>query len=158
MKFRSSLLVVLMVIVPALAMFSHHVPAGLPAAASRLVVDPVVEWVTSWREAAGPGASARVARVEPLVAADTQPTAPQAITAADRAAVRDRLRDAGAVAVECRQLPGAATAHLASCRVALDADGQLQRVFQATGHDPLAAERHLLEEITAWQERRSAAQ
>ena len=158
MKFRSSLLVVLMVIVPALAMFSHHVPAGLPAATSRLIVDPVVEWLASWREAAGPGAPARVARVEPLVESDAVPTAPHAITAADRAAVRERLRDAGAVAVECRQLPGAATAHLASCRVALDADGQLQRVFQATGHDPLAAERRLLEEITAWQERRSAAQ
>ena len=64
MKFRSSLLVVLMVIVPALAMFSHHVPAGLPAAARRLIVDPVVGWVTSWREAAGPAATARVARVE----------------------------------------------------------------------------------------------
>jgi hypothetical protein len=37
--------------------------------------------------------------------------------------------------------------------VPLDAEGQLQRVFQATGHDPLAAERRLLDDVTAWLER-----
>lgn len=154
MKFRSILLIALMVIVPALAMFSHHVPAGLPAAAGRLLLTPVIGWVASWREVAGPGLTARGARVEPLVEADSVTAAPHAITEADRAAVRERLREAGAVDVECRQLPGAGAGHVATGRVALDADGQLQRVFQATGHDTLAAERRLLEEITAWQQRR----
>jgi hypothetical protein len=154
MKCRSSLLIALMVVVPALAMFSHHVPAGLPATASRLLLAPVIGWVASWREAAGSGPTARGGQVQSLVEDDPVPTAPQSITEADRAAVRERLRDAGAVGVDCRQLPGAGAGHVATGRVALDADGQLQRVFQATGHDSLAAERRLLEEITAWQERR----
>jgi hypothetical protein len=154
MKCRSSLLIALMVVVPALAMFSHHVPAGLPATASRLLLAPVIGWVASWREAAGSGPTARGGQVQSLVEDDPVPTAPQSITEADLAAVRERLRDAGAVGVDCRQLPGAGAGHVATGRVALDADGQLQRVFQATGHDSLAAERRLLEEITAWQERR----
>lgn len=154
MKCRSILLIALMVVVPALAMFSHHLPSGLPATASRLLLAPVIGWVASWREAAGSGLTARVARVESLVAGDPVPTAPQSITETDRAAVRDGLRDAGAVGVECRLLPGAGAGHVATGRIALDADGQLQRVFQATGHDAIAAERRLLEEITAWQERR----
>lgn len=153
MKFRSTLLIALMVIVPALAMFSHHVPAGLPAAAGRLLLAPVIGWVASWREAAGPGLTARGARVEPLVEADSMTAAPHAITEADRAAVRERLCDVGVTNVECRQLPGAGAGHVATGRVALDAAGQLQRVFQAAGHDPLAAERRLLEDVTAWRQR-----
>lgn len=154
MKCRSSLLIALMVVVPALAMFSHHVPAGLPATARRLLVAPVIGWVASWREAAGSGPTARVGQVQSLVEDDPVPTAPQSITDADRAAVRERLRDAGAVGVDCRQLPGAEADFVATGRISLDAEGQLQRVFQATGHDSLAAERRLLEEITVWQERR----
>jgi len=154
MKFRSILLIALMVVVPGLAMFSHHLPAGLSATAFRLLVAPAIGWVASWHEATGSGPTARAAPVESLVAGNPGPTVPQAITGADHVAVRDGLRDAGAVGLECRQLPGVGAGHMATGRVALDADGQLQRVFQATGHDPLAAERRLLEEITAWQERR----
>ncbi len=158
MKSRSFLLIALMVVVPALAMFSHHLPAGLFATGSRLLLTPLIGWVASWREAAGSGQTARVARVESLVDGDPVPMAPQAITEADRAVVRDGLRDAGAVGVECRQLPGAGAGHVAMARVALDADGQLQRVFQAAGRDALAAERRLLEEITAWQARRARSE
>lgn len=157
MKFRSSLLVALMVIVPALAMFSHHLPAGLTATAGRLLVAPVGAWLASWREAAGTGGPVRAARAEPLASSPTSPSL-KVITEADRATVRERLREVGATAVECRHLPAATEGHVATCRVALDADGQLQRVFQATGHDSLAAERRLLEEIVAWQERRSEAE
>lgn len=155
MKFRSALLVALMVIVPGLAMFSHHVPAGLAAAARRLLLAPVLGWTASWRETSGSEATTQAARIEPAAAAEPAPTAPHAITEVDRTKVRDRLREVGGMAVECRQLAGATAGHVASCRVALDADGQLQRVFQATGHDALAAERQLLEDVIAWRERRS---
>jgi hypothetical protein len=40
--------------------------------------------------------------------------------------------------------------------VPLDAEGQLQRVFQASGQDALAAERRLLEDVTAWLDRQRA--
>jgi hypothetical protein len=154
MKCRSLLLIALMVVVPALAMFSHHLPAGLSTTASRLLLAPVITWVASWGEAAGSGPTPRITRAESLADGDSVPTAPQAITDADHAAVRDGLRTAGVVGVECRHLPGAEAGHVATGRVALDADGQLQRVFQASGHDSLAAERRLLEEVTAWQARR----
>ena len=149
MKFRSTLLVALMVIVPGLAMFSHHVPAGAAEAARRIVVEPVAHWVEAWRGAAparGDGSAA-------LPLAEPKAGPPIGITEADRAVVRERFQALGAVALECRPAPGEAKEHVASCRVPLDAEGQLQRVFQATGHDPLAAERRLLDDVTAWLER-----
>lgn len=157
MKFRSTLLVALMVIVPALAMFSHRLPSGMSAGVGRFLLKPLAGWGALWQGAAGPERGTRVARLEPLVDPAPVATAPHAITEADRSIVRERLRELGATEVECRQLPGAVTGHVASCRVALDADGQLQRLFQATGHDSLAAERRLLEEIVAWHGRRPVA-
>jgi len=46
--------------------------------------------------------------------------------------------------------------HVASCGVALDATGQLLRVFQASGPDPAAATRTLLTDVMAWRERLAA--
>lgn len=149
MKFRSSLLVALMVIVPGLAMFSHHVPAGAAEAARRIVMEPMTAWMEAWR-------GAPAARGEGTAAAtsfEAVPGLPIGVTEADRTGVRERLRSLGAVAVECRSAPGDAAEHVASCRVPLDAAGQLQRVFQATGQEPLAAERRLLEDVTAWLDR-----
>jgi hypothetical protein len=53
------------------------------------------------------------------------------------------------VAIECRPLPGG-TGHLASCRVPVDAEGQLQRVFQAQAADADAALRGLNAAVAAW--------
>jgi hypothetical protein len=150
MKFRSSLLVALMVIVPGLAMFSHHVPAGAAEAARRIVMEPVTAWVEAWRGAA-PAPAQRDGSALP--AFEHVPDAPVGVTEADRTAVRERLTSLGAVTLECRSAPGDAAEHVATCRVPLDAEGQLQRVFQATGHDALAAERRLLEDVTAWIDR-----
>ena len=157
MKFRSILLIALMVIVPALAMFSHQLPSGMSASVTRFLITPMMGWVASWRGATGPERGGRIARLEPLVEPAPATSAPHSITEADRSIVRERLREMGATEVECRQLSGAAAGHVASCRVALDANGQLQRLFQATGHDSLAAERRLLEEIVAWHGRRTVA-
>ena len=152
MKFRSTLLVALMVIVPGLAMFSHHVPAGAAEAARRLVMEPVAAWVEAWQGAdPAPKASGDGSGALPSAEPATGP--PIGITEVDRATVRERLQSLGAVALECRSAPGDAAEHVASCRVPLDAEGQLQRVFQASGHDPLAAERRLLEDVTAWLDR-----
>jgi hypothetical protein len=37
--------------------------------------------------------------------------------------------------------------------VPVDASGQLQRVFQATGADPLAATESLAQQVAAWRQR-----
>ena len=153
MKLRSTLLVALMVVVPGLAMFSHHVPAGAAEAARRIVVEPVTAWVEAWR-GVGPASKDGGEGSGVLSSAEPLPGPPIGITEVDRASVRERLQSLGAVAMECRPAPGDAAEHVATCRVPLDAEGQLQRVFQATGHDPLAAERRLLEDVAAWLERR----
>ena len=54
MKFRSALLLACMVVVPALAMFSHRIPRGLTAAVRGAVVDPVKACATAaWNRVLG---------------------------------------------------------------------------------------------------------
>jgi hypothetical protein len=43
--------------------------------------------------------------------------------------------------------------HRCSCRVAADPSGQLQRVFQSSGRDPVVAMQQLLGQVEAWKER-----
>ena len=73
--------------------------------------------------------------------------------ARDQQAIETQLKAMGAVSFDCQPLPGAEGLHSSSCRVPVDATGQLQRVFQATGHDPNAASAALLEQVTAWRQR-----
>lgn len=71
------------------------------------------------------------------------------------AACRDaetRLAALGAMAVECHPLPGGVH-HAASCRVAIDATGQLHRLFQASGSRPADAMRGLVADVSAWRQR-----
>ena len=166
MKVRTSVLVVCMTVVPALAMFSHHVPAGLRDAARRHLWEPVVAWLRPAEDAVAalpepppPTADqatatsptseppAQVAAAAPLPVAAGEPPATVAPSAADR------LAALGAVAVEVRPLEGVAGMHVASCRVAMDAAGQLHRVFQAPGPDPAAATAALAGQVAAWRER-----
>jgi hypothetical protein len=154
-----------MVVVPALALFSHHVPPGLTAAVREAVSRQTAAW--SGRQEAGevprepavappadppapPPAKAAVPSPPPVAVAP-QPV-PGGSTAARRAA-EDRLLELGATAIECQPMPGASGALVASCRVAVDASGQLQRVFQAGGPDPTAALERLFVDVQAWRRR-----
>lgn len=166
MKVRTCVLVVCMTVVPALAMFSHHVPAGLRDAARRHLWEPVVAWLRTAEDAVAvspeppPPASeqatatsptsqpaAQIAAAASLSVASGEPPATIAPSAADQ------LAALGAVAVEVRPLEGVAGMHVASCRVAMDAAGQLHRVFQAPGPDPAAATAALAAQVAAWRER-----
>jgi hypothetical protein len=73
--------------------------------------------------------------------------------ARDQQAIEMQLKDLGAVSFDCQPLPGPEGLHSSSCRVPVDATGQLQRVFQATGHDPGSASAALLEQVRAWRQR-----
>lgn len=73
--------------------------------------------------------------------------------ARDQLTIETQLKDLGAVSFDCQPLPGSEGLHSSSCRVPVDATGQLQRVFQATGHDPGSASAALLEQVLAWQQR-----
>ena len=180
MKFRSGLLVACMIVVPMLAMFSHHVPDGVVAAASRLVYDPMVSRLSaalSPRVAGGngtdqdaplptagatpgPAEGPAAVTVPPVrsessglaasVAAAATPQAPAPRAEAGNAGPAvARLAALGALSIDCRPMPGVAGRHRASCRMPVDVEGQLHRVFQATGTDRAAAEQNLLEDVLA---------
>ena len=151
MKVRACILVVCMTVVPALAMFSHHVPVGLRQAARCHIWQPVVAWLRP-AETAPSG----VVEGEPASHPVAEPAAPAAEPAGGDAPAADRLAALGAVAIDVRPLEGVAGMHVASCRVAMDAAGQLHRVFQAPGADPDAATAALADQVQAWRDRLAA--
>jgi hypothetical protein len=137
--------------------------AGLASAATGLRpaatgATPAATGAPAGSHGLAPVSEAHVARAElatpPLVAqlADrTRQVRDQ--QARDQQAIETQLKAMGAVSFDCQPLPGAEGLHSSSCRVPVDATGQLQRVFQATGHDPNAASAALLEQVTAWRQR-----
>lgn len=138
MKLRSGVLVACMVVVPAVALFPQRVrlPDGLRDALHALVV-----------RVGRQGGTAGFAPSTP--ARETTPPD-------DENTVRTRLAALGATAIECRPLPGSEGAHLASCRVAVDARGELERVFQAQALQPADALRELRDDVAAWRDRIAA--
>jgi hypothetical protein len=68
-------------------------------------------------------------------------------------AIEAQLTHVGAIGFDCQPLAGGEGLHGCSCRVPVDASGQLQRVFQAAGHDPLTAATALRDQVTAWKDR-----
>lgn len=163
MKFRSFLLVACMVVVPLIAMFSHRIPSGARAAVVAFLRDlagprppavpvaPIMNPVPAAPPAVAPAAPA-TPPVNRAAAAEQAGAAPRVVPVA--AAVPEveacgRLRDLGAVAIDCRPLAGH-DGHVASCRVPVDGSGQLERVFQASGADAATAAEALLREVSAW--------
>ena len=169
MRVRSLLLGVCMVVVPLLAMFSHHLPPRLFVTARESVWEPVAAWA-GWKPAPAPRSSPVPAQPEarpappPAPAVAAQPSASREMATVlpaaavgpsalpDRRAREDRLAQLGATAIDCQPLPGGSDI-LASCRVAVDPAGQLQRVFQAAGSDASAALGRLVAEVEAWRHR-----
>jgi len=84
--------------------------------------------------------------VEPALVAQLADRSRQA---RDHHATEARLKALGAIAFECQPAPGGGL-YASSCRVPVDATGQLQRVFQATGHDPATATEALVEQVQQW--------
>lgn len=188
MKIRSALLFACMLVVPALAMFSHRVPADV-----RVAMRGAIERLaTPWKSppppaaaivAAGDSSPPPPAHVAPVVSVTEQPivvgppaapaagapvpvppavappvTIRSAAITATASDVEARLRAAGASGMECRPVEGTPGLHVASCRVGLDASGQLVRVFHATGRDADSAVQSLLDDVLAWKQRVASRQ
>jgi hypothetical protein len=223
MKLRSLLLVSCMLIVPALAMFSHLIPAEVRAAARQSFATATSDWLGTPAEARAtpPHAAALPPAVAqpalpvhggetlgflpaatvakptatglppaatglppaatggpapptnpPLPAgAAAEPATPPLVTqladrtrqlrdqqAREQQAIEAQLKSAGAVSFDCQPLPGSEGLFSSSCRVPVDATGQLQRVFQASGHDPGTASAALLAQVAAWRQRMAMQQ
>jgi hypothetical protein len=151
MKVRVCVLVVSMTVVPALAMFSHHVPVALRQAVRQHLRQTVADWLQPAETSGGVEAVVDVGAESAPVAAT-----PQAAAVPASPPPADRLAALGAVAIDVRPLDGVAGMHVASCRVAMDAAGQLHRVFQAPGSDPGAATAALADQVEAWRDRLAA--
>lgn len=170
MRIRTFLLVACMVVVPMLAMFSHRFPAGTRAAVGEFFRDLVGAIPPVARPQVAPAPAAEAPAIQSTVSAAAVPSRPAVDppavvtpTPTAREAVApvqpeslDRLRDLGAVAVACLPLEGN-RGHVATCRLPVDAAGQLERVFQATGPDPVSAADQLLRDVTAWKAGSAAA-
>ncbi len=164
MKVRTSVIVACMTVVPGLALFSHRLPADFRASVRSHLWEPVETWAMSL--ANGGAVAPREARVaETPIAEHASLTSPESVTpsavspvaipaAAAPPISRSSLASLGAVAIDCRPLDGLAETHVASCRIAVDASGQLHRVFQSAGRTPDEAMASLEEAVRAWQSRR----
>jgi hypothetical protein len=192
MRFRALLLVACMLVVPLLAMFSHHIPAEIRAAMRRNLRVTLADWLGRTAEAGPPtpvadrsgaqvatkidratsavvatsAADPATAGLRPVAETASDPVVPppsvtrladRSRQARDQLSIESQLKDLGAVSFDCQPLPGGGGLHSSSCRVPVDASGQLQRVFQATGPDPVAASENLLQQIVAWRQRAAAA-
>lgn len=158
MTLRTTLLAVCMVAVPGVALFSHRVPAHVRAG-TRDAVTKAVAWC---RDAVMPNRTTQTPAPEPDVGArpGPAPAGPDAVAArpmppTDRP--EQALARLGVTSLECRPLPGQQGGHVASCAVALDADGQLLRVFHGTGRDRDAALTALAAEVDGWRSRFAGA-
>lgn len=173
MKIRSALLFACMLVVPALAMFSHRLPSGVRSSvreafsravsrwASPTALNPTPERTAGDGEAgsAGQTTSDPVAGSATTTAMATVGMDPHATAGmpplpdAARRRWEEELVRLGAVRIDCRPLLGADGVHVASCGVPLDASGQLVRVFHASGTDPAAAIQALFDDVAGWKQR-----
>ncbi|MFN9369869.1 MAG: hypothetical protein ACK6CT_14080 [Planctomycetia bacterium] len=159
MKLRSFILVCCMVIVPGLAMFSHHLPdVRWPTAGAAAGPNAAVpadgrssggSQIATSQAATATDAGERGTTVQPAV---SPPPPAGAADAAVRAA-HDRLLSLGAKGIECQPAPAAGGLVLGSCRVAVDVSGQLHRLFQAEAADAAAALQALADDVAAWRQR-----
>lgn len=150
MKVRTCLIFACMTVVPALALFSHQVPGELRARVRSCLWQPLAAWADSGDPTGEPPGSGS----EPQAGlAATAPPRPSASAAGSIDPAAEPLTSLGAVAIDCRPLDGVAGTHVASCRVAVDAAGQLHRVFQAAGTSPEEALAALTVVVRDWQER-----
>lgn len=149
MKVRACILVVCMTVVPAWAMVSHHVPVGVREAVRARLWQPLARCFQPTDAASEPVAQP----VASPVAAEPAAAASGPLPVPTGQSPTERLATLGAVAVDIRPLEGVVGVHVATCRVAMDADGQLHRVFQAPGADPGAATAALADQVQAWRER-----
>lgn len=174
MKVRTFLLFACMIVVPGLAMFSHRVPAGVRSATRCALWDPIQTWAEGWSkpdsatflaESDGGGAAVEAAADDAGGPAGGGVTRPVGLGGLGRLSGQGgesaeepaaRLAALGASGVDCRPFEAETGSHVASCRVPIDASGQLHRVFQAAGGSPQEAVSSLADQVEGWRDRLAA--
>lgn len=124
--------------------------AGLQAGGVKPPPEPSTE---PFPLAASGGSPSASAPPEPPLA----PIAGHADTSPEAVDVHSRLESLGAFAVDCHPLAGTAAGYASSCRLNVDANGELHRMFYGKGRDAATALRSLVEQVEEWRRRRSPA-
>ena len=183
MKFRSLLMFACMIIVPMIAMFSHKLPAELRNAMSSVVLNPAIELIESLAlsaEANEPDRASEFAAppAGPLLADRTDSTPPQPVTPTEWAdtdtasfhqqhaqparqsvgldqasALRQQLAAAGVHRLLIEPASDGSRSVRGSCRLPVDAEGQLQRLFHASGGTETETLTELVEQVGRWHQR-----
>ena len=185
MRFRSLLMFACMIVVPMLAMFSHKLPPEFRDNCSRIVLDPAIELIASLARpadaeesdpdldlaapsagpllAAGgpppsPGVAAPVPPASPITTAGPfqQPPEGQAVSWTRSPDLRRQLEATGAQRLLIESRGEGSDGVRGSCRLAVDAEGQLQRLFHASGASETEMLRDLLEQVGRWRRRIAA--
>ena len=172
-----------MIVVPMIAMFSHKLPPELRNAMGKIVLNPAIDLIESLALAAeaeetdqtrefaappaGPLLADRVASSPPQPApsierdgTDTttlhqqQPRPARQPLSLDRAsALRQQLAAAGVHKLLIEPASDGSRSVRGSCRLAVDAEGQLQRLFHASGATEAETLSQLVEQVGRWHQR-----
>ncbi len=180
MKFRTFLMFVCMIVVPMIAMFSHKVPTAMRTACGELLIAPIhyfaeIIFFPSGASITGqeiavfdtaPDVSLLAHRDTNLDVSDNQNTStesasphhPQFPTTMETpvSACRDQLIAAGAHCLLVAPATDSIGGYHGSCRISVDAQGELQRLFHARALTESAALEKLLQQVRHWQQRVSA--
>ena len=172
-----------MIIVPMIAMFSHKLPPELRNAMSRVVLDPAIDLVESLAlaaEAEEPDQAREFAAppAGPLLADRADSSPPQPATPIERAetvtatlhqehpqparqslglnqasTLRQQLAAAGVRRLLIEPAGDGSRSVRGSCRLPVDAEGQLQRLFHASGSSETETLTLLVEQVGRWHRR-----
>lgn len=183
MRFRSLLMFACMIIVPMIAMFSHKLPPELRNTISSVVLNPTIDLIESLalsakaeepdqaREFAAPPAGPLLAdradssptrlatpieRADPVTATLHQqyPRPAQQSLGHDQAsALRQQLAAAGVCRLLIEPAGDGSRSVRGSCRLPVDAEGQLQRLFHASGATETETLTQLIEQVGHWHRR-----
>lgn len=177
MKFRTFLMFVCMIVVPMIAMFSHKVPTAMRTACGELLIAPINYFAEIiFHPSVASSTDQEIAVFDttsdvPLLAhqhnhldiSDNQNTSaesalphqPQYPTAMETpaSAYRDQLIAAGAHRLLVEPATDSSGGYHGSCRVSVDAQGELQRLFHARASTKSATLEKLLQQVRHWQQR-----
>jgi len=177
MKFRTFLMFVCMIVVPMIAMFSHKVPTEVRTACGELLIAPInyfAEIIFRSSVASSTGQEIAVFDTTPNVSllahrdthldiSDNQNTSTESASPhhpqyptkmkTPSSACRDQLIAAGVHRLLVAPATDSSGGYHGSCRISVDAQGELQRLFHARALTESATLEKLLQQVRHWQQR-----
>jgi hypothetical protein len=175
MKFRTFLMFACMTIVPMIAMFSHKIPSDMRTVCKNILLTPIYYFSDVILQR--PAASATTLELTDFNAAPNTPLLGiqnfpieksvetdnssisyslqnQLHTQASTTALREQLIASGVRRLIIKPATGCNNWYHGSCRLSVDAEGELQRLFHAHASSEYAVLESLFQQARRWQEKR----